>query len=115
MIALLSFFLTTLGSFTFNLNFRGLKSISQYSKKFLTVIIRCFNVSAETGFVFTDFYDPQIVYTHKINKYSQIFFVNLVLGSIRKFYRKGIDPRKFTVINEYIHGILIYHLIYHSQ
>jgi hypothetical protein len=41
------FFLTTLGSFTFNLNLRGLMSMSEYSKKLFTVTIRCFNVSAE--------------------------------------------------------------------
>src|SRR2546422_668199 len=38
------FFLTTLGSFTFNLNFLGVISTSQYSRKFFTVTIRCLNV-----------------------------------------------------------------------
>src|ERR687887_384167 len=38
------FFLTILGSFTFSLNFLGLISTSQYSRKFFTVTTRCFNV-----------------------------------------------------------------------
>jgi hydroxymethylpyrimidine pyrophosphatase-like HAD family hydrolase len=41
------FLLTTLGNLTFILNFLGMTSISQYSKKFFTVITRCFIVIVE--------------------------------------------------------------------